>query len=154
MKKQLEKIADIPKVEISKIPKIFLKDFVEWDSCVLLRGVNTSGFMEVHFKPTENFRDRTEFEAFCNHVYINDYFPEGEECSEKSLKLALQIATIWEKKLKVRFPDIKFHIIISYDEFGAAIRLYKYRMEEGPWINIDNIEGYLENGVLVKEIKG
>ena len=88
-----------------------------------------------------------------NHVYINDYFSEVEECSEKSLRLALQIVEIWEQKLKVRFPDMKFHIVVSYDEFGAAIRFYKYRTEEGSWINIDNIESYLENGVLVKEIK-
>lgn len=110
--------------------------------------------MEAHFKPNEHFQDRTEFEAFCNHIHINDYFPEVGECPEKSLKLALKILKIWEEKLKVQFPDMKFHLIVSYDEFGAAIRFHKYRIEEGSWINIDNIEGYLENGVLIKEIKG
>jgi len=154
MKKQLKKIADMSEVDISKIPELFLQDFVEWDSCILLSGVNASDIKEAHFKPNEHFRDRTEFEAFCNHIYINDYFSEIEECPEKSLKVALEIVEIWEQKLKARFPDTKFHLIVSCDEFGAAIRLYKYRIEEGSWINIDNIEGYLENGLLVKEIKG
>ena len=152
MKKQLEKIEDKPEVEISKMPDFLLSDFVEWDGCILLGGVNESNKMGNHFIPNEHFRDRTEFEAFCNHIHVDDYFSEVEECPIKSLKLALKIVEIWEAKLKVQFPRIKFHLIVSNDEFSTAIRFHKYRVEEGSWLNIDNMEGYLENGVLLKEM--
>ncbi|HWR06299.1 hypothetical protein [Sporomusa sp.] len=152
MKKQLEKIADTPGGEIPKLPDFILKDFIEWDGCILIGAGNESINMNTHFTPNEHFNDRTELEAFYNHVHVNDYFPEVEACPGNSLKLALKMVEMWEEKLKARFPQIQFHLIVSCDEFGAIMRFYKCRIEEGSWINIDNIEGYTENGVLLKEI--
>lgn len=149
MKTQLEGIVNISKVEITKV---LMPEFIEWDGCILLVASNDIGSLGTYFKPNQYFCDRTGYEAYNNHIHVNDYFPEAEESQDLSLKIALQILDIWEQKLKEHFSNFKFHLILSHDEFDSVVRFYKYRPEEGSWINVDNIEGYTEGGILLREI--
>ena len=70
---------------------------------------------------------------------IEDYF----ECEkEDELKIAMQLAEIWEEELKLQFPAHIFHIIIANDEYSTVMRFYMYREEEAIWIDLDNIDSY------------
>jgi hypothetical protein len=154
MRKQLKEIVNIPHMEISneKLQKLLSSEVVEWDGCILLEVVNDLNGLGTHFEPNEYYQDRTGYEAFCNHIHLNDYFPEIEECPLQSLILALRILETWKSKLRRNFPSMKFHLILSHDEYGSVLRFHKYRPEEGAWLNVDNINGYTEEGILLKEI--
>lgn len=152
MKKQLEEIANIPEVEVSEVSELLSPEFIEWDGCILLGEVNDISILNTHFEPNDYYCDRTAYESFANHIHVNDYFPEVPECSLQSLKLALMILDMWESKLKKKFSDTRFHFILSHDELGSVLRFHKYRSEEGTWLNVDNIDGYTEEGILFKEI--
>ncbi|MBP2635483.1 MAG: hypothetical protein H6Q72_1390 [Firmicutes bacterium] len=154
MRRQLKEVENTLHSEIStvKVQKLLSSEFIEWDGCVLLEAVNDENALDTHFKPNEYYPDRTEYEAFCNHIHISDYLPESEECPLQSLVLALKILEVWESKLMNSFPGLKFHLILSHDEFGSVLRFHKFRQEEGLWINVDNINGYTEQGIMLKEI--
>lgn len=153
MRTQLQAIENIPKMEINKdkIQQLLSPEFMEWDGCILVRTENDLSDRGTQFTPNEYYQDRTGYEAFCNHIHLIDYFPEFEENPLQSLKLALKILEVWEIKLKKEFPKMKFHIILSHDEYGSVLRFHKYRSEEGTWLNVNNIKGYLE-GVMLKEV--
>lgn len=85
------------------------------------------------------YKDRTGYEASVNECRIEDYF----ECEkEDELKIAMQLAEIWEEELKLQFPAHIFHIIIANDEYSTVMRFYMYREEEAIWIDLDNIDSY------------
>lgn len=154
MSKYQEEVVNVPPVAISneKIQKFLSSKFVEWDGCILLQAVNDTSGLGTKFIPNKYYQDRTEYEAFCNHIHVNDLFPELEDFPQQSLKLALRIMEVWEGKLKNDFPSMSFHIVLSHDEFGSVLRFYKYRQEEGSWLNTDNINNYTE-GILLKVIE-
>lgn len=154
MRTQLQEIGNISHTVITneKVQKLLSSEFFEWDGCILLGAVNDKNELDTRFKPNKYYKDRTGYEAFCNHIHVSDYFPELEECPLQSLILALRILEVWEVKLMRSFPGIKFHLILSHDEFGSVLRFHKYRHEEGAWLNIDNIDGYTEQGIMLKVI--
>ena len=154
MRAQLQEIGNISYTEISneKVQKLLSSEFIEWDGCILLEAVNDKNNLDTCFKPNKYYQDRTGYEAFCNHIHMSDYSPEIEECPPKSLILALKILEVWEVKLMKSFPGIKFHLILSHDEFGSVLRFHKYRLAEGPWLNVDNINGYTEQGIMLKVV--
>ncbi|OPX41867.1 hypothetical protein CLHUN_42580 [Ruminiclostridium hungatei] len=130
----------------------FNPKFIEWDGCILLKlGYNLDDLPE-KFQVNNIFCDRTQLEATYNHIHLSDVLPELEENPKYSLRIAIEIMKIWEHKLKTEFPKEKFHIVISHDEFGSVVRFYKIRPLDIPWVDIDNIDKYKEEAILVKEI--
>ncbi|MNC39121.1 hypothetical protein D3C75_877610 [compost metagenome] len=68
------------------------------------------------------------------------------------LQSALSLINEWERKLKAEYPERNFHLILSYDGEEVVVRFYSLREYELPWIDIDNLEDYKLEGVLVKVI--
>ena len=130
----------------------FPPQVIEWDGCILLQlGSNLDDLPE-KFESNNVFCDKTQFEATNNHVHLSDILPELDDNPKQSLRIALELIEIWENKLKTEFPKEKFHLIISHDEFGSTVRFYKIRPSDIPWININSIDNYKEEAILVKEI--
>lgn len=126
--------------------------FIEWDGCILLQlGSNLDDLPE-KFEPNNIFFDKTQLEATHNHIHLSDILPELDDNPKQSLKIGLELIEIWEHKLKAEFSKEKFHLVISHDEFGSIVRFYKIRPSDIPWININSIENYKEEAILVKEI--
>lgn len=130
----------------------FCPQIIEWDGCILLQlGSNLDDLPE-KFEPNNVFCDRTQFEATHNHIHLSDILPELDDNPKRSLKIALELIEIWEHKLKTGFSKEKFHLVISHDEFGSIVRFYKIRPSDIPWININSIDNYKEEAILIKEI--
>ena len=99
-----------------------------------IKEVNTEKILKL-------YKDRTGYEASVNECRIEDYF----DCEkDDGLKIAMQLAEIWEEELDRQFPDRIFYIIISSDEYSTTMRFYLYREDETIWIDPDNIDSYEE----------
>ena len=137
---------------ISKLLELFWPEFIEWDECVLLSICNNVNELPQKFVPNSIIIDRTQYEATNNHIHIVDFIPELENYPIETLLLSLKLLEVWGMKLKSRFPMDKFHLVISYDEFGSVIRFYKVRSNETPWLEIEKLDDFKEEAILVEEI--
>lgn len=136
----------------SKFLDLFFPKIIEWEGCVLLTLGDYLNDLSEKFSPNDVINDKTQFEATHNHIHLTDIFTELEENPNQSLRVALRLVEVWEQQLKVNFPSQKFHLVISHDEFGSVVRFYKLRTDEIPWININNIDNFKEEAILIKEI--
>lgn len=146
------KKADIRTGKQLKIPDALLNPkFLEWDGCILLdRNINKDN-LPSGFIPDNVIPDRTGFEALENDVHVNDYYKRIESKPINILGASKKIMQIWEVKLKEAYPDVTFHVILSFDGTDCILRFHRLRKEEGTWLD-SNLEGYKEEGVLVKEV--
>lgn len=99
-----------------------------------------------------SFGDRTGFEAFENHFHMMDYVKGLKDDPIEGLRFALTILEIWECKLTRQFPTYMFHLILWYDGSDTIIRFYKFRSDEGSWLDLTKLESDQEGAVIVKEI--
>ncbi|MDU1576004.1 MAG: hypothetical protein E6868_22570 [Pantoea sp.] len=87
-----------------------------------------------------NFFDKTEQEIFYNSLRISDYV-------EKNIaSVAISVTEMIISVLRERFPEKKFEVISSFDDFegevDAVIKLHEVRDEEVPYIDVKNIDNY------------
>ncbi len=136
----------------SKFLDLFFPKIIEWDECILLVLEDCLHDLPEKFTPNNVINDKTQFEATHNHIHLSDIFAELEENPNQSLRVALRLIEIWEQQLKINFPSQKFHLVISHDEFGSIVRFYKLRTGEIPWIDVDKIDNFKEEAILIKEI--
>ncbi len=154
MKETLEQIGNIekkPKHKLQSLLDVIWPDFIEVESCILINwesrknvDLNTDFILEM-------FGDRTGFEASENHIHMIDCANEFVKNPLEGLKFALNLLEVWECKLKRDFPHYKFHLILTYDGTDSILRFHKYREEEGSWIKNNDLDGYKEECILVKE---
>ena len=137
---------------IKEFTKFFCPVILEWDGCVLLQFGKNQDELPEKFIPNKVVSDRTQFEATYNHMHLSDILPNLYKNPEYSLGIALELIEILGNDLKASFPQERFHLVISHDEFGSVVRFYKIRTNEIPWINVDNIDGFKEEAILIKEI--
>jgi hypothetical protein len=71
----------------------------------------------------------------------------------EGLKFAKKIVEIWSSKLKIDFPSYKFIIILSYNDSDSIVRFHRYRDNEKPWADIENLETYQEESVLINIVE-
>ncbi|WP_342561916.1 hypothetical protein NST84_20020 [Paenibacillus sp. FSL R7-0345] len=110
--------------------------FTLWEDCVLLENSLQNEKLPVSFSATR-YDDRTSLEADINHLHMNTLFTQ--EVTPVSL-------------LQSEYPERSFHLILSYDGEEVVIRFYNLREHELPWIDIDDLENFKLEGVLVKVI--
>lgn len=48
--------------------------------------------------------------------------------------------------------SFKFHIVLSYDKKDCTLRFYKLRDDESPWFDIENLNDYKQEAILVEII--
>ncbi|MDA8066345.1 MAG: hypothetical protein M0031_12740 [Thermaerobacter sp.] len=93
------------------------------------------------------------FEADENHIHLNDYFPKEFRNIFEMTAVATTILEIWNVKLQMQFPLYTFHLIASINKEDGEItlRFYRFRDYEGPWLNMDAIDNYEEEALLIIE---
>lgn len=113
--------------------------FIEWDNCIFID--NTSSANKITIKET-TYHDRTEMEASINHYHLDDFLT------------GFKLISNWKEILREKFPNREFILLLSSSLEGneVVIRFYQKRIEEPEWVDLNNIEGYKEEALLVIEI--
>ena len=124
--------------------------FILWDDCVLLQGNLVNVKLPSSFNETY-FYDRTSCEADINHVHLNAFFKQDVK-PVILLRSALILLNQWERQLRTDYPDRNFHLLLSFDGVEVVLRFYCLREHEYPWMDLENLENYKEEGILVKII--
>lgn len=113
--------------------------FTEWDHCIL---INTAELGTLKSIRETIYPDRTGLEASINHVHVND------------LETGIQIIDQWKLRLQEDYSDKEFIIVLSCQADGedVVVRFYQYREDEPAWVDLNNLECYEEEAILVFEI--
>ena len=122
-------------------------EFVDQNGCILL----SDQLVKSHAK-LNDFDDETSYEAFVNHVHLNGTEFGEELTSIEIIRMASIIAEIWKRKLSHDFSKDEFLIILAFDEeeSEATLRFHKIRNAQMPWINLNEIEKYVEPIMFIK----
>jgi hypothetical protein len=132
--------------DIKKIIDLFCPSFIKKDDCIFLEeSIKNSTVSQ------SDFQDKTSFEAFINHVHINDYISFMVNNPYEILNISIKVLEAWGYKLKFMYPDINFLLILSFDGEDCTLRFHTYRQDELNWIDIENLDGYSE-GILLKVV--
>lgn len=107
--------------------------------------------LPTHFSPNPFITDRTAFEAFYNHIHLNDLLEDVIQ-SNRIFKIATKILEVWASVLYRQFnAKKKFVLILSYEGEEVTLRFYSIRETESSWLNISLLESY-SDGLMVVEI--
>ena len=147
MTEYIHKFSSFPFVE-EVDPK--LTTFQLWDDCVLLESVSINNALPKTFDESYYY-DRTECEASLNHLHINTLLA-NDEMFEQSVCFAFTLLTIWEFQLRNSFQQKTFHIVLSIQAEDVVLRCYTVRTNEVTWVDLENMEAYEEEALLVKVI--
>jgi len=126
--------------------------FIKVDDFILMRKKNEK-VKELDLKSIySTFFDKTGYEASDSHIHMIDYIDEFRFGHFEGLRFFLQLTQQWGKKLRESFIDNKFHVVLSYDKKDCNLRFYKLRDDESPWIDIESLNSYEEEAILVEII--
>ena len=133
------------KVDLKETLGFIRKNFTEYEDCIFFTNK-----VKLQKNIWKEYNNRTQFEAFENHIHMSDFILN--EHGLILLDFGLAIAKVLSLKLNSVFPRYKFRIIISYDitnKFGnyndCVIRFHKLRSGE-KWL-ANNLEDYKEDAV-------
>lgn len=107
---------------------------VEVDGCFLSRSVHD------HLKQ-KDFPDRTGFECALNHEHLR-------AANRQEIREVLKWVAGLKSSMRNCHPGVEFRIIVSFADDEAVVRFHKLRPSE-EWINLSNLDGYLEEAVAV-----
>ena len=65
------------------------------------------------------------------------------------VKLSFKIINILKYKLKLQYHYSKFCIIFISDKKYVTLRFYKIREDEKPWLNEENLDGYINEAIMI-----
>ena len=118
---------------------LFNPEFHEWDRCIL---VDASSLKNTSSIDETGYQDRTDLEASINHYHID------------SLETGLKLISNWEECLRFTYPKREFILILSSTTDGenVVLRFYQYRNDEPEWIQLNDLERYKEEAILIVEI--
>ncbi|MEK4052154.1 hypothetical protein MHB84_00765 [Paenibacillus sp. FSL F4-0087] len=114
-------------------------NFIEWDNCIF---IDTSSLSNTDSIGEIIYQDRTDLEVSINHYHVDD------------LWTGFKLVSNWEENLKSNYPKREFILILSSTIEGedVVIRFYQSRDNEPEWINLNDLEGYKEEAILVIEV--
>lgn len=123
-----------------KLAAVLATGVEDVDGCVVLRA-----FHESTARTTiASCHDETGFEAFINHVHIEDYLPPGaaqDAVVEQASEFIRQLAG----ELRAAHPDRDFRIIVAVSD-ACTVRFHTDRYGQS-WL-ADDIEGYRDEAVM------
>ncbi|WP_297422750.1 hypothetical protein [Clostridium sp.] len=110
MKELLEKVekSEIKtEIKTDELAKIMFANFKEGYNCIIIDMNNTIKEESINFQRILSmFGDRTEYEASCNEIRINDYINYSDEST--IIQLGKLIINTWKDKLKTEYPKYNF----------------------------------------------
>ena len=127
-----------------RLAAILADGFLELGDCVVLAHEAGS----VAAAPIDSYPDATGFEAFINHMHLEDEL-ELPAADPTVLAQAGRYATELADRLERAFPGETFVLIIGLGD-SCTVRFHKLRSGES-WI-ADDLEGYENEAVMVVQI--
>jgi len=145
-------IEDIPQYSNPNLIDLINPVFVEIDGFILrlqpkekVKSLKTDLIIN-------SFGDRTGFEAFDSHIHVIDYIDEFRYGLFEGFRFFLQLTHLWGNELMKLFPYYKFHVVLAYDDKDCNLRFYRLRNDESSWIDIEGLNDYKDEAILVKTI--
>lgn len=151
MEKVLKKLEDSNDEghQLDNFIDILWPDFIEVDGCIIIKHDEDIENLNMNWI-IEMFGDKTGFEATENHIHMVDICDEFIVNPKVGLRFAMKLIDIWGYKLMTSFPSYKFHLILTHDGEDSILRFYRYRQEEGDYLE-DNLDEYENTCVMLKE---
>ena len=139
---------NIIKIDLNELEKIIDPNIIYVHNCAILDLDNKIIKENIDFDfIIKRFGDRVGYEASRNEIRVNDYIIEGTFNS--IVKLSFKIINILKYKLKLQYPNNKFCIIFISDKKYVTLRFYKIREDEKPWLNEKDLDGYIDEAIMV-----
>lgn len=139
---------NIIKIDLNELEKIIDPNIIYVHNCAILDLDNKIIKENIDFDfIIKRFGDRVGYEASRNEIRVNDYIIEGTFNS--IVKLSFKIINILKYKLKLQYPNNKFCIIFTSDKEYVTLRFYKIREDEKPWLNEKDLDGYIDEAIMV-----
>ena len=139
---------NIIKIDLNELEKIIDPNIIYVHNCAILDLDNKIIKKNIDFDfIIKRFGDRVGYEASRNEIRVNDYIIEGTFNS--IVKLSFKIINILKYKLKLQYPNNKFCIIFTSDKEYVTLRFYKIREDEKPWLNEKDLDGYIDEAIMV-----
>ncbi|WP_219836079.1 hypothetical protein [Paenibacillus sp. R14(2021)] len=136
--------------EHTELINIVWPTFIEVEGCILLQNdLKPDRTINIEFV-LKQFGDRSGFEASESHVHMIDVSSFFIKQPLEGLRFAMKLVDMWVVKLKLDFPDYSFLIILSFDGGDSIIRFHRIREDEEPWINIERIDEYKDEGISIR----
>lgn len=120
-------------------------NIVEVRGCFLLRGY----VQRPHVAPAD-FPDQTGLECSANRLRMETMLDARLVRSCPLLLLTAGLMTARALSRELARLEGRFNVILSYDGEGCAVRFHKIRAGQR-WLS-DDLEGYVDEGVLVFEV--
>lgn len=139
---------NIIKIDLNELEKIIDPNIIYVHNCAILDLDNKIIKENIDFDfIIKRFGDRVGYEVSRNEIRVNDYIIEGTFNS--IVKLSFKIINILKYKLKLQYPNNKFCIIFTSDKEYVTLRFYKIREDEKPWLNEKDLDGYIDEAIMV-----
>ena len=97
----------------------------------------------------ENFPDKTGFECFVNHIFVEDQHEGSVRDRQGHLKQAIAFALATDNQLRSVFPARSFKVIVAANAVSCGVRFHIERPGE-EWLASD-LDGYGQEAILVLE---
>ncbi|SEM04277.1 hypothetical protein SAMN04488688_10866 [Paenibacillus sp. cl141a] len=125
--------------------------FIEVNGCVLLCEDNEVPNLDMDYI-LRQFGDRSGFEAADSHVHMIDISKRFVEDPYQGLHFAIYLTSLWSCKLKSNFPYFEFIIYVTFHGNDTIIRFHKLREDEPTWIDIERVDEYKEEGIMIQMV--
>jgi len=134
---------DNPKALSQKLQALLASAFVEEDGCCFLEQLKAG----VPTVKLPDFKDRTAFECYVNHIHVEDYSENGGFLPLPMLGYGIAVAQALRDRLAREKPEQHFHVIVNFDGDHCDVRFHTVRVDEN-WISSD-LEEYPQEALAV-----
>ena len=127
----------------TKLPALLDSSLVEEDGCVFLEQLRT----RVPTVKLADFKNRTAFECYVNHIHVEDYSENGGFLPLPMLGYGMAVAQELRDRLAKEKAGRHFHVIVNFDGDHCDVRFHTVRPDE-EWLAPD-LEEYPQEALAV-----
>ena len=134
---------DDPKALSQKLQALLESPFVEEEGCLFLAQLKA----RVPTVKLADFKNRTAFECYVNHIHVEDYSENGGFLPLPMLGYGMAVAQALRDRLTREKPEKQFHVIVNFDGDHCDVRFHSVRVDE-EWLGPD-LEEYPQEALAV-----
>ena|SRR5437868_12839922 len=132
-----------PKALSQRLQALLASPFVEEEDCFFLAPLRT----RVPTVKLADFKDRTAFECYVNHIHVEDYSENGGFLPLPMLGYGMAVAQALRDRLAREKEGKHFHVIVNFDGDHCDVRFHGVRLDE-EWLSPD-LEEYPQEALAV-----